>query len=241
MNGQLAKAVWPVSIETESVAMEGDLFVPDKARGIVLVPQVGGSGRGSPRNRKVASTMWESGLATLFVDLLSDEEIEHTGRAHDADLLAGRLLAVVRWVEFNPRLCRLPIGVLGAHAGAAAALAAAAQNPEIRAVVARGGIPNLAEHWLDRVRCPTQLIVGGRDPAFIDLNRQALDRLPCVKRFAVIAGATHLFAEPGMLEIMAQLAGEWFVQHLNAKFPDRPGLPKIDVMPRELAHEAVAG
>jgi putative phosphoribosyl transferase len=205
----------------------GDLGIPDDAQGLVIFAHGSGSSRMSPRNRAVAAALWTGGLATLLLDLLTrDEElIDERTRQHrfDIDLLAQRLVAAIDWASREDELKLLPIGLFGASTGAAAALVAAAQRPTlIKAVVSRGGRPDLAGAALEEVRAPTLLIVGGHDVPVIDLNRDALRRLRCKKQLEIVRHATHLFGEPGALNQVAVLARQWFVScitHVASRSP----------------------
>lgn len=197
------------------VVLRGDLAVPDGAPGLVLFSHGSGSSRLSPRNRAVAERLRRSGWATLLMDLLTEEEDRVYANRFDIDLLTERLLEVTRWARRQPAIGALPIGYFGASTGAASALRAAAElGSEVAAVVSRGGRPDLAAAALGRVVSPTLLIVGGRDPEVLALNRWAYDRLTAVKRLEVVPGATHLFEEPGALEAVSDLAAEWFAVHL---------------------------
>jgi pimeloyl-ACP methyl ester carboxylesterase len=202
------------------VTLEGDLQIPDRATGLVLFAHGSGSSRHSPRNRFVAHELQTAGLATLLLDLLTPEEEavdQHTGHLRfDIGLLAERLVAATLWAAVDAATRSLAIGYFGASTGAAAALVAAALEPEkVRAVVSRGGRPDLAGEALPLVRAPTLLIVGGRDLTVVELNRAALARLRTEARLEIVPGATHLFEEPGALEAVARLAREWFLQHLH--------------------------
>jgi putative phosphoribosyl transferase len=208
-----------VRIEAGSVTLEGDLQIPDPAVGLVLFAHGSGSSRHSPRNRFVAQELHASGLATLLLDLLTPEEErvdQHTGHLRfDIELLAERLAAATQWTRVDAATRSLPIGYFGASTGAAAALVAAALEPDtVRAVVSRGGRPDLAGEALPLVRAPTLLIVGSRDLTVLELNRAAMARLRAETRLEIVPGATHLFEEPGALEAVARLAREWFLQHL---------------------------
>jgi len=210
----------PVRVET-SIALEGDLSVPERARGIVLFAHGTGSDRHSPRNRAVASSLRRAGMATLLLDLLTElEESEDTATARmrfDIGLLAERILGAADWLAREERTAELPLGCFGASTGAGAALAAAASRPErIAAVVSRGGRPDLAGPMLERVRAPTLLIVGGNDPFVLGLNQEALPRIGAQeKELQIVPGATHRFEEAGALEEVARLATDWFVRHLS--------------------------
>ncbi len=199
------------------VLLEGTLSVPERALGVVLFAHGSGSSRFSPRNRYVASVLQRAGLATLLIDLLTEEEEElERWTAHlrfDIELLARRLIGAKQWMMEEPGLRGLPIGLFGSSTGAAAALVAAAREPEaIAAVVSRGGRPDLAGAVLRHVRAPTLLIVGGDDVPVIALNREALDQLRTVKRLEIVPGASHLFEETGTLEQVARLARDWFLE-----------------------------
>jgi putative phosphoribosyl transferase len=213
-----------IDIDIGKVVLHGDLALPAMARALVVFAHGSGSSRKSPRNRFVADVLQRAGLGTLLFDLLTrDEEKEDALDAHlrfDIDLLAQRLVQVTDWLRSRPVLNELPIGYFGASTGAAAALIAAAERPEIMAVVSRGGRPDLAAGVLPRVVAPTLLIVGGADEDVLLLNRQALRRLAGPKRLAVVAGATHLFEEPGALEQVASLAADWFGMHLRHLMPE---------------------
>jgi len=201
--------------------LEGDLVVPAQSTGIVVFAHGSGSSRHSPRNRQVAEMLQQSGLGTLLLDLLTPEEgaaDEHTAHLRfNIDLLATRLTEAVDWLSENPATARLRIGCFGASTGAAAALVAAARRPDnVRAVVSRGGRPDLAGPALALVDAPTLLIVGGRDHTVVGLNRQAFDQLRCDKDLRIVSGATHLFEEPGALDKVAELASDWFLTYLHA-------------------------
>ncbi|HEY3171319.1 MAG TPA: alpha/beta fold hydrolase [Thermoanaerobaculia bacterium] len=200
--------------------LEGNLAIPPRASGVVMFAHGSGSSRHSPRNRAVARALNDGGLATLLVDLLTpgEESVdEQTGHLRfDIDLLADRLVEAADWLTANEETRSLPIGLFGASTGGGAALVAAAQRPNtVRAVVSRGGRPDLAGPALSRVRVPTLLIVGGRDQVVIDLNREAFARLRCEKKLEIVPGATHLFEEPGALEEVARLARDWFRRYLR--------------------------
>lgn len=208
-----------ISIEANAVVLPGVIDVPEGARGVALFAHGSGSSRLSPRNSYVARALRDAKVGTLLFDLLTAEEekIDEETRdlRFDILLLTRRLLAATHWVQAQPDLSRLPIGYFGASTGAAAALCAAACTPAVRAVVSRGGRPDLAGSALAEVRAPTLLIVGGHDPEVLSLNRRALAQLACEARLEIVPGATHLFEEPGTLEEAASLAAKWFVQHLG--------------------------
>jgi Raf kinase inhibitor-like YbhB/YbcL family protein len=200
--------------------IHGDLVVPENARGIVLFAHGSGSSRHSPRNRNVARQLQRRGLATVLVDLLTgDEEREDARTGHlrfDIGLLADRLRHLTGWLVQEPSTARLPLGYFGASTGAAAALDAAAQMREhVAAIVSRGGRPDLATRPLVDVTAPTLLIVGGRDDVVLELNEQVLGALRCARDLRVVDGATHLFEEPGALDQVSRLAGDWFVTHMQ--------------------------
>jgi dienelactone hydrolase len=204
-----------VHIPADSVTLEGGLVLPGGAEAIVVFAHGSGSSRHSPRNKFVAEALQEEGLGTLLFDLLTREEDVLYANRFNIPLLTDRLKAATQWLGQQPKAKGLAVGYFGASTGAAAALWAAADlGKEVRAVVSRGGRPDLAGPVLDRVEAPTLLIVGGRDYAVIDLNRDAYKRITTVKDMKIIAGATHLFEEPGALEQVAHAAAEWFIRHL---------------------------
>jgi len=200
-------------IPAGSVTLEGDLSVPRPASAVVLFAHGSGSSRRSPRNRSVAEALNESGLATLLTDLLTEDEHE---LRFDIGLLAARLIAITEWLARRRETAGLKIGYFGASTGAGAALAAAAERPElVQAVVSRGGRPDLAGPALGRVRAPTLLIVGGADEVVLDLNREAMAELNCETKLEIVPGASHLFEEPGALSAVAGLARDWFLMKLR--------------------------
>lgn len=202
------------SIDLGDVALHGQLAVPAQPLGIVVFVHGSGSGRHSPRNRYVAERLNRAGFATLLFDLLTEDEELDRQLVFDIELLASRLAGVRSWLAGQPVVANLPIGYFGASTGAAAALAAAAIDDGIAAVVSRGGRPDLAEAVLDRVVAPTMLIVGGDDQVVLDLNRRSMTALAGERRLVVVPGAGHLFAEPGALADVADLAVQWFTAHL---------------------------
>lgn len=216
---RLLQAVAPgqaVEIELAAgVRLAGDLRLPEPAAGLAIFAHGSGSSRLSPRNRQVAEALNEAGLATLLFDLLTGDEELDRAKVFDIALLSERLLAVTRWAQGEAELRRLPISYFGASTGAAAALRAAAQlDGEIRAVVSRGGRPDLAAASLEDVVSPTLLIVGGADRQVLELNERAARLLRCEHEVAIVAGATHLFEEPGALGRVADLAADWLSTHL---------------------------
>ena len=210
----------PVLAPVDSLNLEGTLSVPTAARGVVVFAHGSGSSRHSPRNRYVADILNESGVATLLIDLLTEDEqqvdLQTAHLRFDIPLLAQRLEGITDWLVKYPEVAGLALGHFGASTGAAAALVAAAEFPElVRAVVSRGGRPDLAGPSLAAVEAPTLLIVGGADTAVIDLNRRAMAHLQCEKELQIIPGATHLFEEPGALKKVAELARDWFLKKLR--------------------------
>src|SRR5215208_6308475 len=211
-----------VRVSAGPVELEGNLSIPDNARGIVLFAHGSGSGRHSPRNRYVAEVLLEAELATLLIDLLTPEEEAVDLRARhlrfDIGLLASRLAGATDWLIENPSTQDPRVGYFGASTGAGAALVAAAKRPEVvDAVVSRGGRPDLAGEALRRVVAPTLLIVGGEDEPVIGMNREATEQIRAEKRLEVVPGATHLFEEPGKLEEVARLAAGWFACYLGQR------------------------
>jgi dienelactone hydrolase len=210
----------PVRVAIGLESLTGDLVVPDDVLGVVLFAHGSGSGRLSPRNRAVAQSLQHIQIATLLIDLLTpaEEAIDRTTRhlRFDIRLLSDRLVAVVDWLRHQPATERLPVGLFGASTGGAAALvAAAARSSVVAAVVSRGGRPDLAGPALPRVTAPTMLIVGANDFPVIVLNRDAAAQMQAPVRIEIVPDASHLFEEPGTLERVAELAGEWFVTHFR--------------------------
>ncbi len=197
--------------------LPGRLALPAAARGLVLFAHGSGSSRFSPRNQHVASVLHESWIGTLLFDLLTEQEAADRVNVFDLGLLGARLAAAIAFVRSQEQTAPLPLGLFGASTGAAAALVAAAHDPDVAAVVSRGGRPDMAGASLARVHCPTLLIVGGHDAEVLALNRLALEHLGGEKQLAVIPGATHLFEEPGTLDEAARLAAEWFARHLHPR------------------------
>jgi dienelactone hydrolase len=208
-----------VRVPAGEVMLDGNLTLPEGSHAIVLFAHGSGSSRHSPRNRYVARLLNEANLSTLLIDLLTlDEEVIDARTAQlrfDIGLLAERLVAATDWLTQFPDTRQLRIGYFGASTGAAAALAAAALRTDVvGAVVSRGGRPDLAGAALMRVQAPTLLIVGENDGQVIQLNREALAQLRCEKQLMIVPGATHLFEEPGALDVVARLASDWFERHL---------------------------
>jgi len=215
-----AKEEKVVKIPSGEVAVIGNLTSPSKARSIVVFAHGSGSSRFSPRNTRVAREINASGMSTLLIDLLTEEEEAtdmYSGEYRfNIDLLAKRLADATEWVVKNPATKNFAVGYFGASTGAAAALIAAAKLPEyVKAVVSRGGRPDLAGNYLPHVKAPTLLIVGGDDVEVIELNREAREQMTAQTKIVIVPGATHLFEEPGKLEQVAKLAIDWFVQYLK--------------------------
>lgn len=205
-----------LELPMEDVTLQGDLQVPVDAQGLVLFAHGSGSGRKSARNRAVAEVLQAQGIGTLLFDLLTRREDEAEDLRFDIPLLSARLTGVADLVQRDARLRHLPIGLFGASTGAASALNTAAARPHlIKAVVSRGGRPDLALGACAQVKAPTLLLVGGLDGPVIDMNREAFAELRCEKELIIIPGATHLFEEPGKLEEVARLAASWFTRHLH--------------------------
>ncbi len=220
MDPQTESNALTTHVPAGDVALPADLIVPEHAVGLVIFAHGSGSSRHSTRNRFVAERLNDRGLATMLMDLLTQEEEIEDQRTRalrfDIGLLAGRVEHAVEAMASQRGRRDLPIGLFGASTGAAAALIAATRRPDlVRAVVSRGGRPDLAEASLGDVRCPTLLIVGGKDELVIDLNRQAMDALSCESRLELVPGATHLFEEPGALEAVADMAADWFRETLQ--------------------------
>src|SRR5438105_3620915 len=209
-----------VLIPIEDAELQGQLNVPARAHGLVIFAHGTGSSRHSPRNKYVAKFLQQHAFGTLLLDLLTAQEEETESPAGEMrfniELLSGRLASAAAWVRQNRYTSILPAGYFGASTGSAAALIAAARAPEnVRAVVSRGGRPDLAASFLSRVRAPTLLIVGGADTAVIRMNEHAMEHLAATKKLEIVPGAAHLFEEPGALEKVAALAAEWFTRHLS--------------------------
>ncbi len=209
-----------IPLMRQDVMLKGNLYVPENAQGLILFAHGSGSGRFSPRNRYVAQYLNRGAYATLLFDLLTrSEEATDLITAQlrfDIELLAARLGAVTEWVNENREISELPIGYFGASTGAAAALVASVNRPEVKAIVSRGGRPDMAEAYLKKVTAPTLLIVGGDDYQVIELNKSALQLMEVgISKMEIVTGATHLFEEPGALEEVARMAVDWFIQYVH--------------------------
>ncbi|HUV72276.1 MAG TPA: dienelactone hydrolase family protein [Clostridia bacterium] len=204
-----------VHIPVNKVSIEGNLEIPQEAKGLVIFSHGSGSSRFSPRNKAVAKVLQKAGLETLLLDLLTREEDQVYENRFDINLLTDRLVHTINWLEKESPGEMLSLGLFGASTGAASALSAAAfLGPKVKAVVSRGGRPDLVMDILGKVVSPTLLIVGGEDEVVIELNRQAYEKLQTTKTLEIIPGATHLFEEPGALEEVARLASDWFKKYL---------------------------
>ncbi|PRQ09985.1 dienelactone hydrolase family protein [Enhygromyxa salina] len=216
----MKRTITSVTVQSGEVELEGDLTLVPGAGGIVVFAHGSGSSRFSSRNRHVASKLTQRGLSTLLFDLLTPNEhtVDELTRElrFDIALLGHRLIGTIDWLQQRSQTQALRIGLFGASTGAAAALVAAAERPfEVGAVVSRGGRPDLAAAYLPRVQAPTLLLVGELDEPVISMNRQAAAALRCEHELQIVPGASHLFEEPGKLEIVAELAREWFVTRLG--------------------------
>jgi putative phosphoribosyl transferase len=214
-----------VRLTHKSLSLEGILGLPAQTLGMVVFAHGSGSGRFSPRNNFVARHLQQGQVATLLIDLLAPDEAEDRRKVFDIDLLADRILFAKAWLGEDARTKGLGIGYFGASTGAAAALQAAARDSSsIRAVVSRGGRPDLAEPYLPSVIVPTLLIVGGDDEPVIEMNRTAYRLLTCPKRLVIVPRASHLFEEPGTLEEVAEHALTWFQQHFHPSRTEGTGV-----------------
>ncbi len=204
-----------VQIPINSIKLEGKLVVPESTKEMVIFSYGSGSSRHSPRDNFVAEVLQKAGMGTLLFDLLTEEEDETYANRFDIDLLTERLMIATKWVQKQIEIEGLNIGYFGASTGAASALrAAAGLGDEIKAVVSRGGRPDLAREVFGKVKSPTLLIVGGRDYQVIELNQWAYEQIKTEKELKIVPGATHLFEEPGTLEEVAELAKDWFRKYL---------------------------
>ncbi|SDG65886.1 putative phosphoribosyl transferase [Sinosporangium album] len=209
-----------VRVDVGGISLPGHVVVPPQAEGVVAFVHGSGSSRHSPRNRQVADELNEAGLATLLFDLLTLEEELDRNNVFDIELLAERLVGVTAWLEAQDDLAGFPIGYFGASTGAAAALwAAGVAGVDVRAIVSRGGRPDLASGRLGAVRAPTLLIVGGYDEVVLDLNLAAQRELRCENELRIVPEATHLFEEPGALRMVAEFARDWFTSHFTPVSP----------------------
>lgn len=204
-----------VNIGAGDAGLEGQLTIPQDARGLVIFSHGSGSSRHSPRNRMVAEFLQENSFATLLFDLLTAEEDQDYQSRFDIDLLSLRLMETTLWLEKLPQTRELDFGYFGASTGAASALNAAAQLPQlVKSVVSRGGRPDLSMDHLAKVKAPTLFIVGGQDFEVIRLNQEAYAQLNCIKELEIVEGATHLFEEPGKMQEVCELADSWFKNYL---------------------------
>ncbi len=209
-----------VAVPVGSVTLHGELVVPACPHGLVIFAHGSGSSRFSPRNQQVAKSLQRRGLGTLLLDLLTpqEESVDLYTRQYRFDIprLAARIAGAREWARIVPEVCDVKVGYFGASTGAAAALVAAAERPgDVNAMVSRGGRPDLAGMSLHRVTAPTLLIVGSADVDVIELNKDAMRRMSTVTDLQIVRGATHLFDEPGTLEEVERLAGDWFERYLN--------------------------
>lgn len=204
-----------ISIQLDGIMLQGNLTIPENAIGMVVFSHGSGSSRLSPRNSYVAEVLQQKGLATLLFDLLTEDEDRIYDIRFNIDLLTMRLIDVTQFIQQRKDTKELPIGYFGASTGAASALRSAAHfEKDIKAVVSRGGRPDLALKDLHKVTAPTLLLVGGLDHVVIELNQKAYEKLSCKKKFEIIPQATHLFEEPGKLKEVARLSADWFATHL---------------------------
>ena len=212
---KIGKAEKTILINDGEKTIEGSLIIPSGAGGIVVFAHGSGSSRHSLRNNYVAAVIRKNNLATFLLDLLTPEEDADYSKRFDIDLLAHRLFIATKWLQEQPDTKNLRIGYFGASTGAAAAIQSAAGNADIvKAIVSRGGRPDLAMPYLEKITAPTLLIVGGNDEIVIELNIEAYNNLQCDKKLEIVEGATHLFEEPGTLEQVAILAEKWFEKYL---------------------------
>lgn len=207
-----------IEIETKikDIKLRAVLGEPVAPTGLIIFAHGSGSGRLSPRNQFLAETFNRHGLATLLADLLTEQEAKDRKNVFDIELLAQRVVALTEWAGLHPDFQNIPLGYLGASTGAAAALIAATRAPDqVRALVSRGGRPDLASSYLDKVECPVLLLVGGHDEGVIELNQEAFSKLKSEKELEIIPGATHLFEEPGALEKVADRSLHWFAENFR--------------------------
>ncbi|MAG16410.1 hydrolase [Candidatus Woesearchaeota archaeon] len=204
-----------VTIPADSVKLEGILVIPENVKGLVLFAHGAGSSRLSPRNQFVAEVLQKARIATLLFDLLTEEEDVIYETRFDINLITERLVTATNFIIKHPKCKRLNIGYFGASTGAAAAINVAARLNFVKAVVSRGGRPDLSGDYLSKLKAPTLLIVGGNDDVVIELNKQAYDKITSEKKMEIVEGATHLFEEPGTLETVSGLASDWFLKYLK--------------------------
>lgn len=205
-----------LSIPVGKVTLKGELIIPEKATAIVIFSHGSGSSRMSPRNRKVAKHLQEMGFGTLLLDLLTPLEDKQSFNRFDIELLTLRLIGATKWLGALSEALNCSIGYFGASTGAASALKAAADLPQVNAVVSRGGRPDLAMDVLRKVKAPTLLIVGSLDHDVLELNKMAYQQLNCEKKLELVSGASHLFEEYGALDKVTEMAGGWFSRYLLA-------------------------
>lgn len=206
-----------VSIPIDGITLQGDLYLPAECNGIIVFSHGSGSSRFSVRNLHVAEYLHQKKFGTLLFDLLTEEEDQYYQNRFNIDMLTGRLIGATIWLETLEEVRNKPLGLFGASTGAASALQAAARMPQVRAIVSRGGRPDLASiNDLQNVEAPTLFIVGSLDDDVLQLNKLAYLQMRCDKKIELVYGATHLFEEPGKIEIVAELAANWFVKHLTA-------------------------
>lgn len=205
-----------LQIPVDNVILNGDIGMPENAKGLIIFSHGSGSSRLSPRNRFVAESLKESGFGTLLFDLLTPYEDQNYEMRFDIKMLTHRLITVTRWLKNQEQFKHLHIGYFGASTGAASALRAAAAlgSDIIKAVVSRGGRPDLAEEKLESVKSPTLLLVGGQDTIVIKLNQKAFEKMKCMKKLTIIPGASHLFEETGKLEEVTRHANDWFLKYI---------------------------
>jgi len=214
-----------VIIPVQTTILNGTLHLPIGRKGIVIFVHGSGNGRFNPHNQAFAQSLQTAGIGTLLIDLITAGEASDRKEVFNIPLLADRLLAVSRWLRQQPETKDLALGYFGVSTGAGAALQAAARSPDhVRAVVSRGGRPDLALNDLPQVKAPTLFIVGGRDTVIIHLSQKAFGLLRCDKELKIVAGASHLFEEPGALGQVAQMARDWFLSHFSGRSPSRQDL-----------------
>jgi dienelactone hydrolase len=204
-----------VKMEVDNETLDGILAVPHDAKGIVIFSHGSGSGRFSPRNKRVAERLHDEQIGTLLLDLLTPAEDRVITNRFDTALLAHRLVGITQWLEQFEPCDGCAIGYFGASTGAASALKASVYLPQLKAIVSRGGRPDMAADILHKVQCPTLLIVGSRDEDVLRLNEQSYSILTCEKKFEVVDGASHLFEEDGKMDCVIDLASTWFNKHLK--------------------------